>query len=65
MALKIEPVMLYYLNLIDKQTRFNEIDIIKLTKDKALNRHIHGQMSLEYDMIRQAAQQSSKSMLVA
>ena len=51
--------------VLGQQTRFNDIDIVKLTKDKALNRHIHGQMSVEYDAIKQKAQQSSKSMLVA
>ena len=34
---------------LGQQTRFNNIDVIKLTADKALNRHINGQVTLEYD----------------
>ena len=36
-------------------TRFNEIDIVKLTGDKALNRNIFGQQSFKYDQIRKQA----------
>lgn len=34
---------------LGQQTRFNNIDVVKLTGDKALNRHINGQVTLEYD----------------